>query len=52
MVSPDFKGLFSAFKVVAEVFQRADDGKELFIMNVIIEFGVNEGLGKEGDRMP
>ena len=52
MVSPDFEGLFAAFEVVAEVFQGADDGKEFFIMNVIIEFSLVKGLGKEGDWMP
>ena len=35
-----------------EVFKGADDGKEFFIMNVVIEFGLIEGLGKEGDWVP
>ena len=52
MVSPDFEGLFVAFEVVAEVFKGVDDGKEFFVMNVVIEFSLIEGLGEKGNWVP
>jgi hypothetical protein len=38
VVSPDFCGVVSSLKVVAENLQGTDDGKELLIMDFVISF--------------
>jgi hypothetical protein len=38
VIYPDLKGFQVSFKVVAEGFKGMDDGKEFFVMNVIILF--------------
>ena len=44
MVNPYFEWLFIAFEIMAEVFKGADEGKEFFVINVVIEFGFIERL--------
>jgi len=39
MIGPDFERKGVAFEIVAERFESTDDGKEFFIMNVVILFG-------------
>ena len=52
VVGPDFKRVRSTFKVVSEEFEGADDGKEFFVVDVVVLFCGNEGVGIEGDRVP
>jgi hypothetical protein len=52
VVCPDFKGFGVAFKIVAEGFEGTDNGKEFFIMNIVILFSREEGLGEVSDRVP
>ena len=52
VICPDLKGFRVFFKVVAEGFKGMDDGKEFFVVNVIILFGGEEQLGEISDRVP
>jgi hypothetical protein len=52
MVGPNFKDVRVAFEVVAEGFKGFDDGKEFFIVDVIIKLGRVEGLGVIGNGVP
>jgi hypothetical protein len=42
VVCPDFKGFRMSFQVVAEGFKGADNGKEFFIMDIVILFSWEE----------
>ena len=37
MVRPDLKGIRMALEIVAESFEGTNDGKEFFVVDVIIE---------------
>jgi hypothetical protein len=52
MVGPDFEWLRMSFEVVAEVFKGADDGKEFFIVDIVVLFGWQHGFGVKGNRVP
>ena len=39
VVCPDFKGFRVSFEVVVEGFESANNGKEFFIVDVIVLFG-------------
>jgi hypothetical protein len=52
VICPDLKGFRVSFKVVAEGFKGMDDGKEFFVMNVIILFCGKEQLGEIGNWVP
>jgi hypothetical protein len=52
MVGPYFKGFGVAFEVVAEGFEGSDNGKEFFIVDIIVLFRWLEGLGIIGDWVP
>src|SRR5712675_1026651 len=39
-------------EVMAESFEGTNDGKEFFVVDVIVEFGRLHGLGKESNRVP
>jgi hypothetical protein len=52
VVCPDFKGFGVAFKIAAEGFEGMNNGKEFFIMNIVILFSGEEGLGEVSDRAP
>jgi hypothetical protein len=44
MVGPNFKRFGVAFEVVAKGLKGADNGKEFFVVDVIILFGIDQGL--------
>ena len=39
VVSPHLKGIGVTFEVVAEIFEGMDNGKEFFVVNIVVEFG-------------
>ena len=52
MVRPDFKIVFTSFKVVAEDFKGTDNCKEFVIMNFVVALSRLQGLGVVSDRVP
>ena len=44
VIGPDFKGEESAFKVLAEMVEGFDNGKEFFIVDGITSFGKGHSL--------
>jgi hypothetical protein len=52
MVGPNFKRFGVAFEVVAKGLKGTDNGKEFFIVNVIILFGIDQGLRVISDWVP
>src|SRR5258707_2010756 len=52
VVCTDLERVLVTFEVVAEMFKSTDDGKEFFVMNVIIEFSGLHAFGVKGDRVP
>jgi hypothetical protein len=44
MIRPDFKGFKMAFKIVTEGFKGADNGKEFFIVDIIVLFWWLQGF--------
>ena len=52
VVGPDLERVLVTFEVVAEMFESTDDGKEFFVMNVVIEFSGLHAFGVKGNRVP
>src|SRR5712671_5911637 len=52
VVGPYFKGFRMTLKVMAESFEGANDSKEFFVVDVVVEFGRLHGLGEESNRVP
>src|ERR1700744_4558210 len=51
VVRNNFDGVQEPFKVVPPLLEGGEDGKEFFIIDVIVEFGRIHGVGEEGDRV-
>ena len=52
VVSKDLDWERGAVKVVSPGFERADDGKEFAVIDVIVSFCLRERLGEVGTRVP
>jgi hypothetical protein len=52
MIRPDFKGFKMAFKIVTEGFKGADNGKEFFIVDIIVLFWWLQGFWVVHDGVP
>ena len=50
MISDHIDGVAQTFEVVAPHLECLKDHEEFFVMDVIIKFGAQKGMGVEGDR--
>src|SRR5712672_280141 len=52
VIGPYFKGVRMTLEVMAESFEGANDSKEFFVVDVVVEFGRLHGFGEESNRVP
>ena len=52
VIRPYFKGVRMTLEVMAESFEGANDSKEFFVVDVVVEFGRLHGFGEESNRVP
>jgi hypothetical protein len=51
MIGDNVERLRETLQIVSPVFEGTDDGEHLFVVDLVISFCFNHGLGPEGDRM-
>jgi len=52
VVHPDFYWVLSSFQKVPPLFQRTDDSKHFFVMDLIVPFHQRQGLAIESYWVP
>src|SRR5712672_2869831 len=52
VIGPYFKGVRMTLEVMAESFEGANDSKEFFVVDVVVELGRLHGFGEESNRVP
>ena len=52
VVRPDFYRVPSSFQKVPLLFQRTDDSKHLFVMDLVVPFHRRQGFAVESYRVP
>ena len=52
VVRPDFYRVPSSFQKVSLLFQRTDDSKHLFVMDLVVPFHRRQGFAVKGHWVP
>jgi len=52
VVRPDLALMFRAFDKVLPLLEGSDDCQHLLVVDLVVPFDGEQGLGEEGDRVP